>query len=372
MRYPRLLKSAWRIQQDGTSIYDISRNGIGVLSDTIECIVTEEKNGAFTLSMSYPVGGSHWLDIDVGLVIVCKPNEYAQEQPFVIKKISKAMGGAMKITAEHLSYNLSGIMVSGFNARTTTSFLNELKLNAIDCPFTFTSDIIARADHLYNGAYHPPRSYRSLLLEGSESFLGLFGGEFAFDGASVSANQRRGSDSGVIIRYGKNLLALTQARSIRDFPTAAYPYWYKENADGNKYVELPEKILQYGAIDYSDVSKSVALNLTDKFEEEPTADDLRAKATDWINANWKTQPPYNLTLSFLELEKTTEYSEISSAESVKLCDTITVIHPEMKIAARMQVVKTVYDVLRGRYKSIEVGDPMNGFADTILKIGGKR
>ena len=363
MSYPRLLKSVFK-----GGVYSIAHNGIGVLSDATECTVTEEMNGSFVLSMTYPVGGIHWLDIDVGMYIVCRPNEFTDEQPFIIKKISKAMGGSVKIDAEHISYNAGGIMVSGFNAGNSGAFRTFLNDNAVNNSFgfAFSTDIVKTATHV--GMYKPPRSIRSLLLDDKDSFLSLYGGEFEFNGLSISAHQQRGSDRGVAIRYGKNLTALTQSRNIRDFATSGYPYWYNANADGTKYVDLPEKVLHYAAAEYSDVDKTELIDLSSEFDAAPSESELRSAATSWINNNWKSSPPYSITLSFVDLSKTEEYANVAAAEKVSIGDTVTVTHPEMQIAAKLRVTKAVYDVLCGRYKSICLGDPVETLADTIIRI----
>lgn len=366
MIYPRLLES---VLYDGK--YSVDRNGVGILSDATDCTVTEELNGVFTLSMTYPVGGLHWLDIDVGMYVVCRPSEFAEVQPFVIKKISKAMGGSIKIDAEHISYNAGGIMISGFNAGNSAAFRTFVNSNAVNniIGFVFNTDISKTASFV--GVYKPPRSMRSILLDKKDSFLSLYGGEFEFNGLSIFAHQRRGADRGVSIRYGKNLTALTQTRNIRDFSTSGYPYWYKSNAGGTKYVELPEKVLIYGASEYSDIEKTEAIDLTSKFDSAPSVSDLRAATAEWINEHWKSSPPYNIALSFVDLSKTTEYANVAAAEKVMLGDTITVVQPEMNINAKLRIVKTVYDVLRDRYKSIEIGDPVETLADTIIKISGR-
>ncbi len=368
MNYPRLFKNIYAVDDNGASFLNIDCNGMGPLADCLSCEVTEEKNGVFTLSMEYPVGGLHWLDIDIGRTIVCKPNQFTREQPFMIKKISKAMGGKIKVNADHIIYDASGIMVTGFNAGNSVLFKQHVASNAVDCPFVFGSDISKAGT--YSGVYKAPRNLRSLLFEGKDSFLGLYGGEFSFDRLSIYAHQSRGADRGVSVRYGKNLTALTQTRTAREFATACYPYWYEKDKG---YVELTEKVLYYGAIDYSDIYKTIPLDLTDEFEEAPTQSQLREAATAWINANWQSAPPYNIKLSFVELSKTAEYADIAAAEEVQLCDTITVIHPEFNISAKMQVIKTVYDVSKDRYTSVEVGDPIDTLADTILKLtGGKK
>lgn len=372
MIYPRLHESG---------AVDIDNNGIGFLSDATDCTVTEERNGAFTLSITYPVGGVHWLDIDIGRVIYAKPNSAKREQPFVIKKVSKPMSGSVKIDAEHISYQTANIVLPNFACGNTAMFRNKINENfrliqgaaVATFQFVFDTDIVAYA--LYHGnAWSPPRTYKSLLYDtgkDKESFLSLYGGEMECDRLSIYAHAARGADHGVTISYGKNLLALTQTRTVRDFATAVYPYYYKKTDDASAYVELPERVLHNGAAEYSDVEKTISLDLTKEFKDaEPSHAQLRQAAADWINANWQVAPPCTLSLSFVELGKTTEYANIAAAEAVNLCDTITVVNEEMGITAKLKVVKTVYDVLRDRYKSIDVGDPLTTLADTILKITG--
>lgn len=374
MTFPRLLESAYYNYK-----YDISRNGVGILSDATECTVTEELNGGYTLSMSYPVGGAHWLDIDVGMVIVCKPNDLSADQPFVIKKISKAMGGSIKVDAEHLSYNASGIMVSGFSASSAAEFSSGISRNAVDNNaahgLRFQTEIDKAGS--YDGANQPPRSMRSLLLDKKNSFVSIYGGELDYDGRYIYAVQKRGVDNGVTIRYGKNLIALTQNRNIRQSASSGYPYWYKKDKDTAEYVELPEKIIKYENVfeRLKNGKKTELIDLSKEFDSAPSVDDLRSAAYAWIAENQQTQPKYTISLSFVELAKTTEYSEYAKlglpGESVMLGDTLTVVNPEMEISAKLRVVKTVYDALAGRYKSVDVGDPIDTLADTIIKMRGQ-
>ena len=49
-------------------------NGLGVLTDAISCTVTEERNGAFELEMTYPVSGIHYGEIKTRCIILARPN----------------------------------------------------------------------------------------------------------------------------------------------------------------------------------------------------------------------------------------------------------------------------------------------------------
>ena len=57
-----------------------AHNGIGVLTDCVSCVVTEERNGAFELEMAYPVDGAFYTSIAVDAIIKAKPNETKGDQ----------------------------------------------------------------------------------------------------------------------------------------------------------------------------------------------------------------------------------------------------------------------------------------------------
>src|SRR5699024_1918833 len=69
------------------------------------------------------------------------------------------------------------------------------------------------------------------------SILDMYGGEFEWDRYTVKLHKRRGADRGFTIRYGKNLVDMTQEENIAQVYTGVFPYW--SDNDGNT-VTLPE------------------------------------------------------------------------------------------------------------------------------------
>ena len=63
---------------------DFSSFGLGVLTDTISCEVTEERNGIFECLLKYPVSGQHYGLITKECIIKAKPNDTATDQAFRI------------------------------------------------------------------------------------------------------------------------------------------------------------------------------------------------------------------------------------------------------------------------------------------------
>lgn len=83
---------------------DFSTFGLGVLTDTIFCEVTEERNGVFECLLKYPVSGQHYGLITKECIIKAKPNDTAADQAFRIYRITKPLNSIVTIYGQHISY----------------------------------------------------------------------------------------------------------------------------------------------------------------------------------------------------------------------------------------------------------------------------
>lgn len=337
---------------------EFNHNGLGVLSDAADAEVTEERNGAFELTMQYPSGGWLFSELKNRRIIYCPAYPGGTPQPFRIYRITKPMGGLVTVYAEHISYDLSGVMLSRFSAGSAAEAFAKLPQYAVgNNPFTFFTDKSTQAVFQVTA----PASIRSKLGGSEGSLLDVYGGEYVFDGFTVKLLNERGQNRGVSIRYGKNLTDLTQEENIQSVYTGVYPYWAKEE----DYFELPEKTVNAEG-DFG-FTRLMPLDLSSEFEEKPSAEQLRAKAQEYMEANKIGVPKVSLTVSFFPLEQSEEYKDLALLETVYLCDTVNVEFSALGVSATAKVVKTVYDVLRKRYLSIELGDAKSNIADTIVK-----
>lgn len=206
--------------------------GIGVLKDARSCIVKEALNGEFTLEMEYPINGQHYNDIQQKRIILAKPNPYMRAQPFRINSIERPIDGVATISAEHISYDLSGLPVKELNTE-DEAFQNEtnkvqaafdsLKKNsALPMPFNFVAELTSEVE--LNTA--TPASARSMLAGSSGSILETYGGEFIFDRYDVKLVKNRGYDRGFQIKYAKNMTDLEQDIDGSKLYTGVYPYYF--------------------------------------------------------------------------------------------------------------------------------------------------
>ena len=332
-------------------------NGLGILTDAASCVIIEERNGAFELEMTYPVSGIHYKEIAPRCIILAKPNPVDDPQPFRVYRITKPMGGLVTVYGEHISYDLAGVPASPFAAESAPDAMEKLKSSsAIPTPFSFWTD----KDTAGTMGITAPVALRSLLGGREGSVLDVYGGEYKFDRYTVRLYNQRGQNRGASIRYGKNLTDLTQDENIAGVYTGVYPYW--SSMEG-ALVQLPEKILP--APGNYDFTRIMTLDLSSEFQEPPTQDQLRARAEAYMKANNIGVPRVSLTVSFVPLEQTEEYKDIGLLERVELCDTVNVEFPALGVSATAKCVRTVYDALLDRYKSVELGDARTNIADTI-------
>lgn len=343
MNYPRLYPptaAAW------------DTNGLGALSDCISCVVEEALNGPFELEMQYRLNGLHYADMTLRSIILAKPNPTARPQPFRVYKISRPINGVVTINAQHLSYDLSGIVIEPFNAPSLASALEGMKTNAVtDNPFEYETDKTVISDFV--AAY--PSSARSLVAGQRGSLLDTYGGELEFDRYQVKIWAHRGKDNGVTIRYGKNMTDVSQEEDGSGVYTGVYPYWYSEeegSADlGRSYVPVEGEF---------DFTRILLLDLTEEFENKPTAEELTQKAQEYISNHDPGVPTISTTVSW--------YQSKEFVENVNLGDVVGVYFSRLGISAKAKIVKTRYNALQNRYESVDIGSVRSSIAGTIVSM----
>lgn len=336
---------------------DFTTNGIGLLTDAVSCTVTEERNGAYELTLAYPAKGHLAEYIAEDAIIKAKANDTDEPQLFRIYKSGKQIGSNTTWNAEHISYELTGnpveqFSVSGVNAEQA---LNRLLAAAVfKHKYTAISDITT----VNSTSIADVVSVRKALGGVEGSILDTWGGEYHFNNYRIELLKARGADNGVTIEYGKNLTDAKQERNISNIATAIFPYakYTPEGTEDEAYVSLKEKTLVLaGAANYA-YKRCEIVDFSSEWESGTiiTEDMLRAKAEAYLE-KISTEPDINITLSYAQLKKTKDYKNIQAMESVALCDTVTVRIDKLQIEATAKIVKAKYDSLKERYDTMEIG-----------------
>lgn len=337
---------------------EFTTNGIGILSDAIDCTVIQALNGAYELEMTYPICGIHFAEIQRRRIIMAKPDPVSKTQPFRIYRISKPMRGTATVYARHLAYDMMGIPVAPFSAEGVGAALITMKNNAVvSCPFTFWTDKTT-ASAITTVI---PMAMWSLLGGTEGSLLDTFGGEYEFDRYLVRLRNRRGADRGVSIRYGKNLTSLQQEENCAGCYTGVYPYW---TSPAGEYVELPEKIVECtGNYNYTNI---LMKDFSEQWQEMPTAAQLRGSTLEYIVNNNIGTPEVSWKVEFVQLEQTEEYRGKALLERVLLGDTVTVEFAAMGVSAAARVVEVRYKPILERYENVSLGSVRSNIADIVV------
>ena len=322
--------------------------GIGALVDCLSCEVTEQRNGSYELAMVYTAKGIHAEDIEVNSFIKAKPNFMDEPQLFRIYKVGKVMNGRFTVSARHISYDLSGKIITGGSASSCVAACALLSSSA--------GNFIISTDKELAGAFSvsQPSSVRSWFGGKQGSILDVFGpGEWKYDNYTARFMAHRGDNRGVTIRYGKNLTELSQELDMSNLVTGIYPFYIDPN--GNQTVGARV------ATDLTlDVVRDIAIDFSSDVDPEsstPIADQLDALANKYIQNNNLTTISNSITLNFVQMKDITE--------RVDLCDTVNIYFEALGITASAKCVETTWDVLENRYTKTTFGDARTNIADTI-------
>lgn len=323
-----------------------SDNGLGILNDAISAQVTEERNGIYELQVQYPAQGIHANEIKERRFLKVKPNFTDNPQIFRIYRIGKVLGSSFTIYARHISYDLSGKPISTGTATNIVDAFSLLEANSGN--YTFYTDKATNG----NFAITEPSSVRSWLGGKEGSILDIYGtAEYHYDNYTVNCLSARGTNRGVEILYGKNLLALSQDRDSSNIITGVIAFW--KNQDGD--VVIGNTISTGVTLDVPNVK---TLDCSQDFENAPTVAQLDAKATAYIGGNNVSTPANSITLNFLQIG--------TLKDRVDLCDMVKIIYEDFGIEATAKCIKTTWDVIKEKYISIELGEPKTNITDTII------
>jgi len=351
---------------------DFNTLGLGVLQDAISPMVSEERNGQFELVMKYPVDGALFNEIKNDRLIKADASHSLKGQRFKIVRITKPAGGIITVYAEHISYLSQDLALKpevSYDGNAGQA-LNTWQNNIVDeHPFTTFSDIQTNGSGKWT--IDKVENARRALGGITGSMLDSYGGEYRFDNYHIGLYANRGSDSGALIAYGKNLTDLEQEEEIASTYTSIYPYTTIRDENGNEsLLTLPEYFVDSEHADKYARRKIKTVNFQQ--DEITTVEQLRERTQQYIEANDIGVPNVNLSVKFLDLSKTLDYKALALVEEINLCDQVTVYYEKLDIRQKAKVIKTVWDVSLDRYDELVIGKAKASLSKSInTTVDGK-
>lgn len=323
-------------------------NGIGRLRDCISCIVTEERNGIYECDIEYPVDGANYDLIQVGRIVGVTHDESGDLQPFDIVSYTKPIDGIVTFHCVHISYRQSYMTVTGSNIQSLADAFTLLGNATPSNPFTYWTDKTSTG---YLGCMTGvPLSVRQTLGGIEGSILDAYGGEYEWDRWAVKLWSARGQYRDFAIRYGVNMLDYNEEYDSSSVYSSCIPYW----TDGTTTIVGDKQTS--GGITPSGREQCIPLDVSEKFENQPTKAQVESMGLSTMNSANPTVPTQNITVSFVRLQDMGEFADYQNLLQCKLCDTIKVIFPDYNSSGTFKIVKTVWNVLTGKYDEMELGD----------------
>ena len=342
--------------------------GLGTLTDATACKVTEVLKGEYELELTYPMTGEHFSELQTGHVIVARPYRNAAAlQPFEIYDESRAIGGQVTFYAQHISYKALGVPIRPVTAQNAQAAVSLVASNAvISCPFTLTTDMTAAGTF----AMKKPATLQNVLLGSSDSLVSVYGGDILRDGYSIQLLKHRGMDRGARIVYGRNLVDLTQEKSIAEMYDSVYPFFVETDENENtRLVELADTLVLITAPNKASAKKVYMLDLSSEFDDAPNQSQILQATNEYISKNGLNKPKVSLSLKYVDLSRTQEYADLKNLDHIELGDDVTVQFAALGVDVTARVQKIVYDVLLDANESIDVGDVRTNVVDTIAQGG---
>ena len=320
--------------------------GLGILKDFYSNpLITEVLNGEYNLEFEYISEG--WLadKLEIGNIIK------ARGQLFRIWNIQPDLK-KIKVLAKHIFFDLSKNFledVSPTNLTSQNALTWILARTSTENDYTVTGDCTATASVRY-----VRKNVIDAIYNEDNALLKKFGGELELNNFNIYVHQKRGSDSGISVMYGKNLSGVQMDVDLSTVVTKIMP----QGKDGllldKLYVESPllENYFSpfYQKIEFSDIGVDEDNNIS----ESDAKNQLRLAAQKLFNEGID-KPTISIKFDFIELSKATEYKQYENLETVSLGDTVKAIIPKLNVSLETRVVKTVYDCLLERTTKIECG-----------------
>lgn len=350
-------------------------NGLGALDHDISDVeIAEEINGKYQLSFKYPLFGPHGQDIKPQMIVTAEDPQ-GNLQWFRIWQFSKS-NGVITVTALHGTFDLNSNWIDDTNivqknGHDAMKQIQSMTLNPH--PFVLDSDIQTVAN-----ARVVSMSPTQAIIDSSKgnTFISRWHGEIYRNWNSITMLARRGTDSGITLRYKKDILGYSADFDYTTIATVIKPMGANGFELPEKYVKSPN-VAAYGEIvkeiTYSDIKVRDPDSKTtdDSAVDEATASQmLRDKAQEELN-NGLDKPSSNFKVDLIALQNTKEYQDFPNLQIMKPWDTVHVDHEAdgIDFSARMISYKWVPPIgdHKGYYSQIEIGNYIPKYTDVTTE-----
>lgn len=366
-------------------------------------VLVQNKSGAELYYVSGPTDGWYKMSTTYGLEGYIKSSQVVYdrhltpsethdrlitEQLFRIKKVTvdtKQM--SVSVTAEHVSYDLSGVLMENVKIvrQPPAQALSWLE-NAfmIDYPGSIASNIVESEDRLYS-AELSGKNGMFAILDPDKGVVAQFEAAFRRDNWDLFVMEKVNTDQGFRIRYGNNLLGVNWKIGSDELITRIVPV-AKDEDGGDLYLtdhdeeeaeesegEEEEPAYDYDWIDSQYINNYPVIRMErlkvdgqvgkdDGTETDTvwTKEDLRAEMEKEAEARFSVdkvdQLKHEITIDFVRLGDTDEYKQFKDLQKVRLYDTVIAVDPRIDLSVSVQVTEIEFDAVNERITAMKLSN----------------
>lgn len=202
--------------------------------------------------------------------------------------------------------------------------------------------------------------------ESDPTFVKVWGGEIIFNNFQVIINEKAGSNNGVEIRYGKNMDGISYTVDMSNVITRIVPVGYNgKTLSTQQFVDSP-LISNYAKIYTREVTFD-NVRMADDAGSDDSSDIIICQTDEEFDQalieqcnlmyqNGADLPEVNIQTNMVLLSKTDQYKDFQMLEEVGLGDVVNCINSRIGISTQQRVIKLVWDCLKDKPDSVELGE----------------
>jgi len=354
MNYPNIYeRETLRTQKDIPA-----HDGKGTLSDTISCTVTRTTDGLYELDITYPENGRHAEHLlPENLIRVDLRRLVHRAEPYLqvfriasVELTMTAKGRLLSAHAEHISSDLKWAWCKPVNLTTKNpeDCVNHIRSQGLEQADVFTyEDYMAVSEGEFkNFQYEEPFTK----LEGLMEAAALFDGYMEPDNRTIKLLPQAKEVSTEILE-GRDLLELEISRDSSETVEGVHVYF----KDSETYFE-PQTVLPHDSA--CGVTHYAAYNYAEESETPYDVGIVELVGQSWLKYHTQQGPRVTYSARLADTGK----------QDFGIYDKVLVHDPWRKTNVDLRVQKIVFDVLRAKYETIEVGDLSRDITDTVAGL----
>ena len=296
-----------------------------------------------------------------------------KDQLFRIQEVQKTLT-EIKVTARHISYDL---LTNKTRFKSTSAIKLQNALNGVLNSCYVEHDFVAytNVDNEQAGLSYSLKNPIDAFLNPEEGICSLYKVNLVRDNYELYFLKDPGINRGIRIQFKKNMTGINYVETDDEVATRIIPIG--ETKDGKDlylsdnvnehYIDSP-LINNYSTIRVSELRcENCRVGSTETNGGTVTIaiarERMRKQAYDFIN-NGCDKPKINMSVEFINLGDTEEYSQFKDLENCFTFDYLIVQNPKLRIDITSQIMEIEWDWIKDRMKSVQIGSVGKTLANT--------